>query len=331
MDTSLRISPAATAAVRHFSTDAAPHSDRAALFQREMHRLFAMQLAVHTTAPKPLSAQMLAYRGRSLQVAAIKLSPHSTVAVPAGTSPQSRLLVSLHKEGVALVSQGGRESRIEPGDVFVIDPARPFSIHTGEVRSHSVYLPTSAVRRLVPQLDELTALPIRSERGECGAASIFRAALEELFASLETLQDEVADCLGEALPALLAAALAPRGAERSASRLRQLHKRRILRFVLDHLGDPLIDANAIARGVCLSTRRVYELFADESEPLMKWVWAERLERCAVDLRAPALLSQTIGEIAYRWGFSDVSHFSRAFKQRFGTAPREWRKAAANGS
>jgi len=324
METTLTRAPAASPAVRHFSTDAAPFSDRTELFQREMHRLFSMSLAVRTSTPRPLSAQMLAYRGRTLHVAALKFSPHSTVAVPAAASRHPRLLVSLHKEGVALVAQGGRECHVEPGDVFVIDPARPFSIDTGEVRSHSVYLPTSAVRSLVPQIDDLTARPIRGDRGP---AAIFRAALEELFASLETLQDDVADCLGEALPALLAAALVPYGAERTPSRLRQLHKRRIARFVRDHLGDPQLDANAIAHGVCLSARHLYELFADEEEPLMKWVWAERLERCAADLRAPALTAQTIGEIAYRWGFSDVSHFSRAFKQRFGAAPREWRKRA----
>jgi AraC family transcriptional regulator, positive regulator of tynA and feaB len=319
------INTAQSLTVRHFTTDTSPVSDRPVLFQRELQRLFSMSLAVRTVSPKPLSAQMLGYRGRTLHVAALKLSPHTTVAVPTGASQHARLLVSLHKEGVAVVCQGGRESRIEPGDVFVIDPARPFSIHTGDVRSHSVYLPTSAVRSLVPQLDELTALPIRGERGP---TTMFRAALEELFASLETLQDDVADCIGEALPALLAASLIPHGSERSPSRLRQLHKRRIVRFVHDHLGDPQLDANAIARGVCLSARHLYELFADEDDSLMKWVWAERLERCAGELRTPALMSQTIGEIAYRWGFSDVSHFSRAFKQRFGVGPREWRKRAA---
>lgn len=91
------------------------------------------------------------------------------------------------------------------------------------------------------------------------------------------------------------------------------------------LGYPQLDANNIARGVNLSPRHVYELLSDESEPLMKWVWSERLERCSRDLREPSLRSRTIGEIAYHWGFSDVSHFSRAFKQRFAVTPREWRR------
>jgi AraC family transcriptional activator of tynA and feaB len=315
----------AAAALRRFSTDATPGPERAGLFQQEMQRLFSMSLAVRTAPAKPLAAQMLAYRGRSLRVAALKFSPHSTASVPAGgASAHARLLVSLHKEGAAIVRQGGREHCIEPGDVFAIDPARPFSIETGEVRSHSVYLPTSAVRAVVPQLDDLTAVPLR---GEGGALAIFRAAVDEVFASLASLQDEVADRIGEALPPLLAAALAQHVGAPTPSRVRQLHKHRIRRFVLDHLGDPLLDANAIACGVCLSARHLYELMADEDQPLMKWVWSQRLERCAQDLLAPGLGSRTIGEIAYAWGFSDVAHFSRAFKQRYAATPREWRRRA----
>jgi AraC family transcriptional activator of tynA and feaB len=323
LETSMMTASPLSAPVRRFSTDATPIPERAVLFQHEMQRLFAMSLAVRTSPPNPLSAQMLAYRGRRLHLAALKFSPHSTVSVPSGASTHSRLLVSLHKDGVAVVCQGGRENRIEPGDVFLIDPARPFSIETGDVTSHSVYLPTSAVRSLVPQLDDLTAVPIRGD----GAAAVFRAAMTQVFASITTLQDDVADCLGEALPALLAAALIPCASARMPSRLRQLHKRRIMQFVHDHLCDPDLDADTIARGVCLSARHLYELFADEDEPLMKWVWSERLGRCARDLQTPALESRTIGEIAYRWGFNDVSHFSRAFKLRYTATPREWRKRA----
>lgn len=327
MGTSLTAGAPAGAAVRRFSTEAAPSAERASMFQHEMERLFSLRLAVRAAPARPLQAQMMAYRGRSLRLAALSFSAHSTVAVPAGSPAESRLLVSLHKEGVALVAQGGRESRIEPGDVFVIDPARPFSIETGEVRSHSVYLPTSAVRALVPQLDDLTALAIRCDNG---AGAMFRAAVDELFASVAVLKEEAADRIGEALPYLLAAALAPQGAaaEPATSRLRRLHQRRILQFVRDHLGDPQLDAETIARGVNLSPRHVYDLFSGEAEPLMKRVWSERLERCARDLREPSLRARTVGSIAYQWGFSDVSHFSRAFKLRFGTTPREWRKAAA---
>ena len=59
---------------------------------------------------------------------------------------------------------------------------------------------------------------------------------------------------------------------------------------------------------------------------MKSVWKQRLAMCRRDLSAPALRSRSIGEIAYAWGFSNVSHFSRAFKAEFGIGPREFRRS-----
>lgn len=40
------------------------------------------------------------------------------------------------------------------------------------------------------------------------------------------------------------------------------------------------------------------------------------------LLEPLHKGKRISEIALRWGFNDLSHFSRAFRQRFGCAPRE---------
>lgn len=315
------------ATVRYFSTDSAGNDERAQLFQSEMHRLFSVSLAVQPSSTRPLSARMNAYRGRNLRFAALRFSPHTTRSLPASESSDARLLVSVHKEGVAVVSQGGRESRIEPGDLFVLDPARPFGIETGSISSSSIYLPTSAVRALVPQIDQLTALPIR---GGQGAGAVFRAAADELVAHASELDEATADRMGEALPYLLAPALAALGGRPTVlpGALRQLHKRRILQYVRDHLADPALDAHCVAAGVGLSPRHVYELFNDEAEPLMKRVWSERLDRCRRDLEDTALRRRTVGEVAYSWGFSDVSHFSRAFKLRFGVTPRDCRPPLA---
>jgi AraC-like DNA-binding protein len=292
-----------------------------------MQRLFSVGLAVKSSQPTPLAAQMTSYRGRNLRFAALRFSPHSTVSAAGARVSDSRLLVALHKEGAAIVSQGGRESRIEPGDLFIVDPCRPFSIETGEIRVHSVYVQPSALRALVPDLDSLTAMAIRCNQGP---GAMFRAAIDELVTLTPSLDEAVADRVADALPYMLALALASleRKTDRMPSHLKLLHKHRITRFVRDNLCDVGLDANMIATGVNLSPRHVYQLFADEPESLMTWVWSERLDRCKRDLAEPTLGSRTIGEIAYNWGFSDLSHFSRSFKLRFGTTPREYRKGVA---
>jgi len=310
--------------VKQFSTHGAPAARGTDLFQEQMEKLFSVGLAVSSPEEKPFHTQVTAYCGRHLRFAALRFSPHTTSSSHTGQRP-SRLLVSLQKEGVALVQQDGRESRIEAGDMFMIDPSRPFCIETGEILTHSVYLEPEALRCVMPEVEGLTA---RAIKGSEGAGALFRGMVDEMFALVDTLQEETADRISDALPYVLTAALTslPRGQALVHSKLKMLHKQRILRFARENLRNHELDGKQVAAAVSLSARYVYELFEDEDQPLMKWIWSQRLERCRADLATPALAARSIGEIAYYWGFNDVAHFSRAFRQRFGQAPREFRAA-----
>jgi AraC-like DNA-binding protein len=57
----------------------------------------------------------------------------------------------------------------------------------------------------------------------------------------------------------------------------------------------------------------------------KWLLQKRLDYSAVLLRRPGL---NVSQIAYDCGFEDLSHFSKAFKDKFGLAPANFRKMAA---
>jgi len=49
-----------------------------------------------------------------------------------------------------------------------------------------------------------------------------------------------------------------------------------------------------------------------------------LERCRADLGDAALAGEPVATIGFRWGFTDAAHFSRAFREQFGVAPRAYR-------
>jgi AraC family transcriptional regulator, positive regulator of tynA and feaB len=309
-----------------FCTDGAPHDRRASMFQEKMGTLFSMDLAVQSNSQQPLHTRMSAYSSNRLHFAALRFSPHSTTFVRKPPQQGSRLLVTLQKEGVATVAQDGRESRVNAGDIFVLDPTRPFHIETGDIRTHSVYLPRDRMRQLVPNIDDLTALTVR---GYGGPGAMFRAVLDELFDMVPHLTDDTADRIADLIPSVLATALTAldRSDTMMQSRLKQFHRERVMQFIHDHLSDPALDVNMIATATSLSARYLYQLFDDESVTLMKSVWNRRLENCRNELGLAALRSRTIGEIAYSWGFSDVAHFSRAFRERYQVSPREFRKQA----
>jgi AraC-like DNA-binding protein len=293
-------------------------------FDERLRALFSLDVALSPEGQRALSAEMTAYRGRNLRFAQLRFSPHSTFNSGSLRRADSRVLVSLHVSGYACVSQGGREVTIEPGQIFVIDPTQAFHIRTGSIETRSVYITRSSLLALIPFLDEVTAIPVRCDTGP---AAILRAAIDAMFESGASLNEQAADRIADALPHLLVSALmAVRSRDECAtSRLRQFHMQQIRRYVREHLADAELNAARIADGVNLSLRHVYELFSSEPEPLMKWVWAERLDRCRNELTESTLRRRTIGEIAYGWGFSDVSHFSRAFKQKFGVSPRQFRQ------
>lgn len=98
-----------------------------------------------------------------------------------------------------------------------------------------------------------------------------------------------------------------------------------IREVLARIGQQYADpvrVRALARAVDLSPSYLQHLFkAAVGQPLKSYLKMIRLEKAAQLLRQSA---ENVSEIAYRVGYSDASHFSRDFKERFGAEPRAYR-------
>jgi len=92
----------------------------------------------------------------------------------------------------------------------------------------------------------------------------------------------------------------------------------------ERLREPGLTVAAVAGAVGISERYVHKLFERSGTTFSDYVMDRRLVGAAADLRDPALGGHGIGAIAFDWGFSDLSHFTRRFKQRFGCRPRDWR-------
>ena len=111
-------------------------------------------------------------------------------------------------------------------------------------------------------------------------------------------------------------------------RLPAAHMRAIKAYIDEHLGDPTLGPESIARSQFISTRYLHALFEPEGLTVSRWVRTRRLERARRDLQDPALAAVPIGVIAARWGFSSPSRFSHAVRADLGCSPSELRAAAA---
>ena len=99
-----------------------------------------------------------------------------------------------------------------------------------------------------------------------------------------------------------------------------------LKMVIDtRLSDPSLKPAEAAAAAGISVRYANELLAQDNYSLERYILRRRLERCRRALEDPMQVHRMIGEIAFGWGFSDHSHFTRRFRAEFGMTPGDCRK------
>ncbi|MDB5656235.1 MAG: Transcriptional regulator AraC family AcetamidaseFormamidase, partial [Tardiphaga sp.] len=109
----------------------------------------------------------------------------------------------------------------------------------------------------------------------------------------------------------------------SATQAAILH--RICQTIEQRLGDADLTPARVAQAEGISERYLQKLFEGTGSNFTHYVRERRLQRTWADLSSPAEAHHSISEIAYRSGFNDSAHFSRAFRSRFGLPPREFRQ------
>ena len=74
----------------------------------------------------------------------------------------------------------------------------------------------------------------------------------------------------------------------------------------------------------VTPRHVQTLFESDGTTFSRFLLDQRLARAHRMLSNPLLAVRTISAIAYEAGFSDLSHFNRAFRRRYGATPSDIR-------
>lgn len=95
-----------------------------------------------------------------------------------------------------------------------------------------------------------------------------------------------------------------------------------------HACEPGLDAEFVAGQVGLSVRYLHRLLESTGRTFAEHVLDRRLDCAVAMLRDSGSTHLKIGEIAARAGFSDISHFNRSFRRRFGDTPHGVRVRAA---
>jgi len=107
--------------------------------------------------------------------------------------------------------------------------------------------------------------------------------------------------------------------------VQQARLRSVKSWIEEHLADPDLSLENVAKSNGISLRHLHYLFRLTDMSVSEWIWDRRLQRCYDVLTRPELRSLSITEVAYQLGFNSSSHFSTAFRRKFGISPSDLRK------
>ncbi len=241
---------------------------------------------------------------------------------------ESMVEIGLLYAGRMRVRHGKNQTSVlHAGDGPVLfDAARPLIIQTPRCAGAHLYVPRAAVELAlgddaVPRGSALRPLPsdpvaaqlvqcLRSLHGESSqdAAQVV-ATLHTAHALALVALANTRDA-GHRWPGELEAAL-------YAAACHQL---------VQHIANPRVTVDEVAATLQCSRAQLYRLFAARGQSVAGYLRELRMQRAATWLTTRPELA--IGVISDGCGYSDLVSFDKAFRRRFGMAPRDWRASHA---
>jgi AraC-like DNA-binding protein len=237
------------------------------------------------------------------------------------------LIFYLQLCGNSIMGQDGRHVELKDGSLTLLDASRTcVASHRQRTRNLNIAVPRRALEARLGSASALTASRFDPLNPVFGLATGFIALLPERIPSLDAANSAK---IAEQVVDLLALACTSEQSSRSVtlSTPRALGLLRLKSAIEARLSDPELRPAAAAAIAGISIRYANSLLAEEGTSVERYILRRRLERCRSALEDPTQSSRTIGEIAYGWGFSDISHFGRRFKAEYGLAPTDYRQDA----
>jgi AraC-like DNA-binding protein len=258
-----------------------------------------------------------------LQVARITAERHRVVHEPSTTTAPS-IAMALQVTGTSVIEQQGRTACLTPGHWGVCNSAQTYTlVSPGASQRLVLHIPSSRIERGI----DVNGVAARSFSGTTGVSRLAFGAAGWLIEELASISMVRAEDLAESICRLMNLAIYERTRQQPLEPAQRTLGDRIREYVAQHLHDPDLSLDSMAADLNASKRSLHRAISDVDGSIHNLIWHARLERCREDLLDPTKTQQTIANVAQSWGFKNATHFSRAFRTRFGLSAREARRAA----
>lgn len=241
-------------------------------------------------------------------------------------SEKDSVFLTLLLSGTAFVNRANRCTILEPGDVVLYDTNHPY-MHgfPGQMRHIIFEIPADAFRDRFPGWDLSEALRFDANVNPSRVVAtslrdILRSGMKTGWSTgrlPHTVEDQIWSVLEVAHDLIHGDGL---------SEYHILLRKRVMAHIEANLRDPDLSPARIASDLGLHVRQVNRLFEKTNQPLMAQVLSMRLEKSAADLSRTTGPKPSVSDVACKWGFKSLSHFSRRFQARYGSSPSNYRNA-----
>ena len=272
--------------------------------------------------PERFSARIIGRSFGAIRFAAIDADRHEIVRNRHHVArlPEDSYLISLQLRGQSRISQVDENMMLDPGEIAIFDGQRLFHIEYPESVSRIIaVVPHAMVDQRAPWL---RSHPLRKITSTSPFFEFARRHLLQLAIWEPNMSESEATLLTDNLCNLIALATARDG---TPGRLPQeLEVEAMLAFCQKNLHDAELSPHLVATHFGISVRTLHLQFAKFGQSFGRWLLKSRLDACSKTLRDPHQRNCSISEIAYRWGFNDLSHFNKSFRAHFDMSPSQWR-------
>lgn len=227
--------------------------------------------------------------------------------------------------GSLALEQEAREVSLDAGDMTLLDPMLPYA---GKFSSDSnllvVRLPRRALAARVGRSRDMLACLMKPLNAEINLTSSFLGMLPAHLGNMSQTAEEILMEQTLDLVALSLARTMHSGRPRVSS-ARAVVSINLRAVVESKLRDPNLNATMVVAAAGVSMRYANAVLAEESSSVARLIQERRLAHCRRALDDPLQVHRSVSEIAYAWGFSDMTHFGRCFRKAYGMLPREYRR------
>ena len=178
-------------------------------------------------------------------------------------------------------------------------------------------------RHLIPEHDRIRRCsPMFSWPLDSPAGRLLSAALSQIWQDLPRASIADASTICSGLIGLLNGLLAGAPTPEERAEIERAGLAAMKRYLDIHLHRADLGVDELCRAFNCSRATVYRLFQTYGG-VKTYLRDQRLGRCFLDLASCRReRRERVSHVAERWGFTDISHFHRLFKQRYQLTPAE---------